>query len=127
MEGVASDVLFLTSINDLLKAQLLACCTAVVYTPPNEHFGIVPLEAMAASKPVVACNSGGPTESILDGATGFLCSPNPTSFAAAMTLLWADLSRAASMGQVARAHVEERFSRKVFGDRLQEILWNMCL
>ncbi|CAI5982502.1 unnamed protein product [Closterium sp. NIES-65] len=127
MEGVASDVLFLTSISDSLKAQLLSHCTAVVYTPPNEHFGIVPLEAMAASKPVVACNSGGPTESILDGATGFLCAPNPSSFAAALATLWADPSRAASMGRVAQVHVEEQFSRNVFGDQLQEILWNMCL
>ncbi|CAI5464533.1 unnamed protein product [Closterium sp. Yama58-4] len=35
MEGLASDVLFLTSISDSLKAQLLSHCTAVVYTPPN--------------------------------------------------------------------------------------------
>ncbi|CAI5464411.1 unnamed protein product [Closterium sp. Yama58-4] len=127
MEGVASDVRFLTSISDSLKAQLLSHCTAVVYTPPNEHFGIVPLEAMAASKPVVACNSGGPTESVLDGTTGFLCAPNPSSFAAALATLRSDPSRAVSMGQVARHHVEEQFSRKVFGDRLQDILWKMCL
>jgi hypothetical protein len=28
----------------------------VVYTPVNEHFGIVPLEAMYARRPVIACN-----------------------------------------------------------------------
>ncbi|BBH03001.1 UDP-Glycosyltransferase superfamily protein, partial [Prunus dulcis] len=42
----------------------------------DEHFGIVPLEAMAAHKPVIACNSGGPVETVKDGATGFLCEGN---------------------------------------------------
>jgi len=37
---------------------------ALIYTPTNEHFGIVPLEAMYMEKPVIACNSGGPTETI---------------------------------------------------------------
>mmetsp|Transcript_25585 Transcript_25585/g.101031 ORF Transcript_25585/g.101031 Transcript_25585/m.101031 type:complete len:104 (+) Transcript_25585:1454-1765(+) len=48
-------------------------CTCLLYTPPEEHFGIVPLEAMAASRAVIACNSGGPLETIEEGVTGFLC------------------------------------------------------
>ncbi|KAG8805824.1 Alpha-1,3-mannosyltransferase-like protein, partial [Serendipita sp. 399] len=39
---------------------------ALLYTPKNEHFGIVPVEAMACGVPVLACDSGGPKESILD-------------------------------------------------------------
>ena len=35
----------------------------------DEHFGIVPLEGMAAGRAVCACNSGGPLESILDDTT----------------------------------------------------------
>lgn len=55
------------------RAHLLAACVAVVYTPPNEHFGIVPLEAMAHRCPVIACNSGGPCETVEAGSTGVLC------------------------------------------------------
>jgi alpha-1,3/alpha-1,6-mannosyltransferase len=47
-----------------------------MYTPENEHFGIVPLEAMYMGCIVFACNSGGPLESVEDGKTGYLMSPN---------------------------------------------------
>ena len=55
--------------------------------PQGEHFGIVPLEARAAARPVVACDSGGPRESVLHGSTGFLCRPDPVAVAAAMAQL----------------------------------------
>lgn len=60
-----------------LALELYAECLCVLYTPENEHFGIVPLEAMAAGKPVLACKSGGPVESIIDRITGFTCDPCP--------------------------------------------------
>jgi glycosyltransferase involved in cell wall biosynthesis len=47
----------------------------------GEHFGIVPIEAMYCQLPVVAVNDGGPTETVVDGLTGFLCDPDPESFA----------------------------------------------
>ena len=74
----------LPSFSDEQRAALLAACVAVLYTPQNEHFGIVPLEAMAAGRPVIACDSGGPTESVVPGVTGFLCRPSPSHFADAM-------------------------------------------
>ena len=80
-------VWLLPSFLDAQRAALLAACRAVIYTPENEHFGIVPLEAMASSRPVIACNSGGPKESVLNGITGFLCEPQPSQFARAMEQL----------------------------------------
>jgi alpha-1,3/alpha-1,6-mannosyltransferase len=50
----------------------LSSATVLIYTPSNEHFGIVPVEAMYACVPVVAVDSGGPRESIIDGQTGHL-------------------------------------------------------
>lgn len=88
----------------------------------DEHFGIVPIEAMAAYKPVIACNSGGPVESIKNGETGFLCDPTPQKFASAMASLINDPQGAERMGREARRHVVESFSTKTFGERLNRYL-----
>jgi alpha-1,3/alpha-1,6-mannosyltransferase len=99
------------------RTLLLAACRAVVYTPQHEHFGIVPLEAMASSRPVIAVNSGGPTESVVSGSTGFLCEPTPAAFAEAYQQLL-DGKKATKMGQTARQHVIDKFSRASFGASL---------
>lgn len=88
----------------------------------DEHFGIVPLEAMAAYKPVIACNSGGPVETIKNGVTGFLCAPTPLEFSNAMAQLIDDPRRAERMGLEAREHVGRTFSTKIFGQQLDRYL-----
>ncbi|KAK4142766.1 glycosyltransferase [Dichotomopilus funicola] len=70
------DVLFLLSVPDLLKEILLRSARLLLYTPRNEHFGIVPLEAMLRGLPVLAANSGGPRETVVDGVTGWLRDPD---------------------------------------------------
>lgn len=69
-------VLFLLSIPSSFKDSLLKSAKLLVYTPSNEHFGIVPLEAMLAGVPVLAANTGGPKETVMDGVTGWLREPN---------------------------------------------------
>jgi glycosyltransferase involved in cell wall biosynthesis len=48
-----------------------ARCRALVF-PGIEDFGIVPVEAMAAGKPVIAFAGGGVLETVVDGVTGIL-------------------------------------------------------
>ncbi|WJX21022.1 hypothetical protein P8452_10499 [Trifolium repens] len=121
-EGVSDKIKFITSCSTDERNVLLSECLCVLYTPENEHFGIVPLEAMAAYKPVIACNSGGPVESIKNGVTGFLCDPTPQEFSSAMANLINDPQRAEEMGREARRHVVESFSTKTFGNRLNSYL-----
>ena len=97
----------LPSFTDEQRAALLAACTAVLYTPQNEHFGIVPLEAMASCRPVIACDSGGPTESVRHEITGFLCTPSPGAFAHAMQTLLVGQSALPSMHACTCLHNRE--------------------
>lgn len=82
--GVSDRVRFLPSVSDQRRNELLNECLCLLYTPSNEHFGIVPLEAALASKPVVACNSGGPLETVVDSKTGFLREPTAEAWANAV-------------------------------------------
>jgi alpha-1,3/alpha-1,6-mannosyltransferase len=52
----------------------------LLYTPTEEHFGIVPLEAMSAGTPVIAVDSGGPKETVDNEVTGFLCTSSSEVF-----------------------------------------------
>lgn len=115
-------VSFFPSFTEDERTRLLEECACVVYTPQREHFGIVPLEAMAAGRPVVACNSGGPLETVLDGKTGFICEPTPGAFAAAMASICdMDEARAARMRRDAVDHIRRKFSRESFGRTLHTI------
>ncbi|XP_052171054.1 uncharacterized protein LOC127787185 isoform X2 [Diospyros lotus] len=121
-EGVSHQVHFMTSCSTADRNALLSDCLCVLYTPKDEHFGIVPLEAMAAHKPVIACKSGGPVETVKDGVTGFLCDPTPQAFCSAMAKLIRDPQLAERMGAEAKRHVIESFSTKIFGRRLNQIV-----
>jgi glycosyltransferase involved in cell wall biosynthesis len=77
-------------------------CYALLYTPLNEDWGIVPIEAMAFAKPVLAVNSGGPKETVRDGETGYLLEPTPEAFASRMAALAADPGLAQALGDKGR-------------------------
>ena len=120
--NIQDSVEFKPSVSSDEKNQLINACICVLYTPTNEHFGIVPVEAMAASKPVIACNSGGPKESIVDGVTGILCEPDSEQWAQAMAHVSRDAGGVSRrMGQLAREHVGWKFSRRAFGRKMMSV------
>lgn len=75
------DVEFRVDPDDEELASLYRRCQLLLYTPPNEDFGIVPLEAMASGAPVVAVDSGGPRETVVDGESGWLVPAEVGAFA----------------------------------------------
>jgi glycosyltransferase involved in cell wall biosynthesis len=64
-------VRFLGRIDRPSLLDLFARCHAYL-VPGVEDFGIAPVEAMAAGKPVVGFRGGGVAETVVDGATGVL-------------------------------------------------------
>ncbi|XP_053203393.1 alpha-1,3/1,6-mannosyltransferase ALG2-like [Panonychus citri] len=116
------EVTFLKSPSDDDKHLLLHSCTAVLYTPENEHFGIVPLEAMYMGRPVIACNSGGPLETVRDGETGYLCRPEASHFAEKMYNFVTDKSLSREMGREGREHVKKNFSIQRFDEQIASVI-----
>jgi glycosyltransferase involved in cell wall biosynthesis len=90
----------------------------VVLLPGEEDFGIVPLEAQACGRPVVALARGGAIETVLPGETGLLVDePAPEAFADAIATA---LNRPFDVAAI-RRHAE-RFSRERFGDEMEAIV-----
>ena len=115
-------VSFLRSFSDEQKRTLLKYSTCLIYTPHNEHFGIVPVEAMYMKCPVIAVASGGPLETVSDKKTGYLCEGNAESFANAMNAICSDKSNAEKMGRYGHTHVIEKFSFETFTAQLDGIV-----
>jgi len=119
---LSDQVRLLKSPSDEARRDLLSRCLCVIYTPENEHFGLVPLEAMAAGRPVIAARSGGPIETIRDRQTGFLCEATPEAFADAIARLVSDPGECERMGRAGRDHVAANFSLDAFSKRLVQIV-----
>lgn len=60
---------FLGLVSDNKLPELYSRAQALIF-PQEEDFGLVPLEAMASGRPVIAYRAGGALETILDGRTG---------------------------------------------------------
>lgn len=65
----APNIEFLGRVSDEELRELYAGCIALIF-PQEEDFGIVPLEAMAAGRPVIAYRAGGALETVVEGETG---------------------------------------------------------
>lgn len=96
-------------------------CHGVLFTAFNEDWGLTPLEGMAAGKPVIAVDRGGPRESVLDGDTGYLEPDDPTRFAQRMVEIAASPDLARRLG-AAGAHHVRRFTWDVFVEGLDQMI-----
>ena len=69
-----ANVHFLGRVSDAELENLYARCRALIY-PQEEDFGIVPVEAQAAGRPVIAFGRGGATETVLSLDQSRDCAP----------------------------------------------------
>ena len=102
--------------NDQVRA--LYRRAGVVLLPGEEDFGIVPLEAQACGRPVVALGRGGSLETVIPGSTGLLVDePSAAAFAGAIDAAL----RQRFDGTDIRRHAE-RFGRERFGDEIEALV-----
>ncbi|MEU7421567.1 glycosyltransferase family 4 protein [Streptomyces antibioticus] len=88
-----------------------------------EGLGIVYLEASATGLPVVAGDSGGAPDAVLDGETGWVVpGGSPADAAERITVLLGDAELRRRMGERGRRWVEEKWRWDLLADRLKALL-----
>uniref|UniRef100_A0A0N5BHD5 Alpha-1,3/1,6-mannosyltransferase ALG2 n=1 Tax=Strongyloides papillosus TaxID=174720 RepID=A0A0N5BHD5_STREA len=122
LEIDTNNLVFMKNPTDQQKVQLLRMAKMLIYTPSNEHFGIVPVESMYMGTGVIAMNSGGPKETIKDGVTGFLVDENPAAMAGIMKMAVRNQIDFTKMSRDCKSRVRNLFSFELFKDRLESLL-----
>lgn len=111
--GLREKVVVLPNIAQKLLLFLYSRCLAVLYTPVNEHFGIIPIEAQSYNCLVLAQNTGGPLETV-GRESGFNLPDDPEAWAGQMRWVLENPKGVEQMRAKGPEHVERNFSFKVF-------------
>jgi glycosyltransferase involved in cell wall biosynthesis len=128
---VGANVTFTGEITDPELAELYCACEAFVLPSRGqeqrgvggEGFGRVYAEAALAGKPVVGSRSGGASEAVLDGQTGFVVNPDSVDeVAEALLAILQDSERAKQMGAAGRTWALNNFSEGALSGSLRECL-----
>ncbi len=94
----------------------------VMHTSQNESFGKIYVEAMAASKPIVALRGGAAEEVIQEGVTGYLFRNNELhKMARQIVILLKDEQLRAVIGENGRKHTAQNYSMEIHCKRIQNV------
>lgn len=125
--GLEKRVVFAGYVSDEDLPRYYNLCD--VYVMPNrevrgidtlEGFGISFIEAGACEKPVIGGRSGGSSDAVLDGETGYLIDPlDIDSLSEKIALLLENHDISAAMGRKARQRISEKFQPQ---DRARELI-----
>ncbi len=108
---------FLGWVDEATRRDLFARCRGFIFSG-EEDFGITPLEAMAAGRPVIAYGAGGALETVRDGLTGrFFHQQTATAIADAVTAAQSD-----RYDQRTIRHHAERYGRTIFLERMRALI-----
>ena len=119
-----SNIRFTGSVTNEQLARLYGTCLALLTPSYKEDFGMVPLEANSAGKPVIATKDGGYLETVIPGKTGILLEEplTPDAIIDAITTLTPARARTMRIAceQNAKRYSIERFNKEMdeFIDRV---------
>ena len=103
--------------------RVIGAADVVVCSSDFESYGMVNVEAMACARPVVSTRRGGPSETVVDGETGFLVEPRDAeALARQVLILLRDADLRARMGAAGRARVESHFAARMMAEQFARTL-----
>lgn len=128
--GVSDNVEFITEADDRTLAASYRECDLFVLTSRQiaergevEGFGIVFLEAGVFAKPVIASNTGGIPDAVIDQVTGILVDPaEPKLIADAVARIFSDSELARSFGEAGRVRASIGFGPEAFAGKLKDLI-----
>ena len=113
---------FQTNINEIW--QLIDI--AVVPSTEPEPFGLVAIEAMFASKPVIASNHGGLAEIVINNKTGILFKPNDiNNLKNSLESLISSEEKRIEYGKNGYERAKKLFSVENYSNNIQKVLQNI--
>ena len=105
-------------VTDKELSDLYAQCKGYITTAMDEDFGMTPIEAMAAGKPVIAVKEGGYLESMVDGVTGMLVEADVESIIKAVGII----SKEPEVYKDAGMERAKSFDKSVFIKKMKEVI-----
>lgn len=122
--GIGENVVFLGHRED--TRELFNAVDVFALPSLSEGIPMALLEAMAASRPVIASRVGGIPEVVCDGVEGILVEPkDATALAEGCLRLLRSPGRAKEMGESARRRVERSFSARSMADAVASLYLNL--
>jgi glycosyltransferase involved in cell wall biosynthesis len=100
-------IVFLAYVSETQLLEHYANALAVAFVPYDEDYGLITIEAMMSSKPVLTVtDAGGPTEFVRHEKTGMCVAPNPREIGEAIDWLAQHREVAIRLGKTARDRVK---------------------
>jgi glycosyltransferase involved in cell wall biosynthesis len=126
--GLSGRVTFIEGATEEDKIAYLDACDIFIMLSRTvgdsvEGFGISAIEASCRGRPVVVSDQGGMPETVLDGCTGFVVSPDhPARLTEILASLAKNRDQGHQMGEAGRRFVLENFTPRITASRLHEHL-----
>jgi len=106
--GVEDRVDFLGYVNDDDLIDLYSNSFAVFFSPIDEDYGYITLEAFSSKKPIITCvDSGGVLEFVSDGNSGFVCNVEEEMIAQKINLLFMNKTVCKDMGHYGHETIKD--------------------
>ena len=115
------NITFTDWLDEAKLTDLVGNAIAIIYVPHDEDFGMSPVEAMAAGKPVIGVAEGGLCETVVPEETGMLISPPPTEETIVAAVHSLTPTKALKMRRDCEARAG-RFSTDLFLQNMENVL-----